>query len=565
MYFAGGETCRIDINTDTRLVERYHHEDCPLGVIFYDPDEWPRRQDEACERNSDCNRFGDFSCDTERGWCVSNSLPEGQEVGQRCAENPRAAQTEHPEDLPGVCLNYQDSYDRYVDAIGAVDTEIFLVPYRFCSDERTGDISWCSRFDEGESFREIMNHYRERWVRSYPFSNFRRFRWNFSGANNFSTYADIAKVMSHFYYRYFYEDLWRAEGEVWIDSITDHLAGAAAGMNFLSEVIAQPDVGSYEYNPDTDAYDMVASGQTGLGEISIEPGQGRYLWSSYQEGPFGVFRREREGSYTDKLYALLALSIRDWGMTYNYDERFWINFYSMFPYEMSQLFGGLILDDSSLYGARVCEEGQDNPISGERCDRTTIIYQDLWRGSQFGDVEDLRGNPYDDIYADMPSIGGANSEMLRSWAVIFSLAEFPIFYDTTYEQQLYLFVEGTGDAFDIRDCEDYPDDEYCSTEGVDYVRHFSDRFNFNVVSFWVEPEYSWEPESINTSFALVSMANELQGNIEACEENLPSCPVSAGPARDAALEEWGRQLEQTESFIISIMDIQGEYGIASWL
>jgi hypothetical protein len=120
----------------------------------------------------------------------------------------------------------------------------------------------------------------------------------------------------------------------------------------------------------------------------------------------------------------------------------------MFPYEMSQLFGGLILDDPRLYGARVCEEDQENPITGERCDRTTIIYQDLWRGSLFGaDAEEnLRGNPYEDVYAAMPAIGGGNTEMLRTWAIIFSLAEFPVFYDTTYEQQMYIYVEGSGEG-----------------------------------------------------------------------------------------------------------------------
>ncbi len=240
----------------------------------------------------------------------------------------------------------------------------------------------------------------------------------------------------------------------------------------------------------------------------------------------------------------------------------------MFPYEMSQLFGGLILDDANLYGPRVCEAGQDHPFQeGERCERDTIFYQDLWRGPFMfeGDVEDARGNPYDDIYASMPAIEGANSELLRTWAVIFSLAEFPVFYDTAYEQQMYLYIEGTGESYDVRSCEEFPDDDYCREEGVDFTRYFSDRFNQTFVAFNLEREFDWEPDSINTSFVLVERAQQLSDDIEACEADLPTCPVAAGSARDEAIERWSVAREEAESFLITVLDIQSNYGINSWL
>lgn len=565
-YFSGGEGCRIDRNTNTGFPERFHHEDCPYGVLWVNPND---RGEPACETDSDCDRYAEgMRCMTDRGWCMSDQLPEGQLVGQRCAENPRADQAEHREDLPGVCVGYQDSWSQYLSEVGPANSERFPVEYRFCSDERTADISWCNRFDEGESFREMMNHYRERWVNSYPFRYFRRYRANWGGTSNFSTFADIAKIMAHFYYRYFYEEIYLVEGDVWVDSMTDHLAGAAAGMNFLAEIIAQPDVGSYDYDPDTDSYELVSSGELGEGDLDIPVGLGRYMWSSYQEGPFGIFRMERMGTYNDKLYALYALARREWNLSYNYDERFWINFYSMFPYEMSQLYGGLILDSPELYGPRVCEAGQDHPyIEGATCERDTLVYQDLWRGPQMfaGDVENYRGNPFDEVYGTMPSVGGGSSDLLRMWALIFSLAEFPVFYDTTYEQQMYVFVEGSGESFNVRDCEDYPDDELCVVEGVDYIRYHSDNYHVNFVAFTLEREFDWEPDQVNTSYAIVERAVILDENIAACEEGLPSCPVAAGPAREAALEEWRLDLEETESFIISVVDVQSLYDIAAWL
>lgn len=555
-YFAAGAPCRIDRDTDTGYPERFHHEDCPMGIMWTAADS---STEPACSAEApDCP--GHLVCDTVNGYCIAPALlGTGQVVGQRCGENPRSDQVNHREDLPGVCMGFQDSWDAYVEFTRGRPA-VFPVEYRFCSDDRTSDISWCSTMDEGESFREVMHNYRDRWARAYPFANFRRYRAGWGGSSWFGTFADIAKVLSHYYYRYFYEPGFSdAEEDFWVGWI-DHLAGAAEGMNFLAEVIATPDVGSYEYDPDTDTYNLVASGELGQGDLDVPVGLGRYMWSSYQTGTVGITRLERQGSYYDKLYALYALARRDWGMTYSYDERFWINFYSLFPYEMSQLFAGVIMDDPTISGARICPAGHANPFDpdGGVCERDTVFYQDLWRGTCAWDDTECRGNPYDEAYSSLPAIGGGSSEVLRNWALIFSLAEFPVFFDTSYEQQMYLFVEGTGDSFSFRDCGDYPSDPECLEEGVDYARFFSDRYNLSFISMNVERQYDWEPESISAAFQMVQRANELQEQVEACE-------AGTTPCTDGQLVEWQRGLEELESFFLNVVDIQTQYGISSWL
>jgi hypothetical protein len=597
MYFLGGEGCRLDVDPETKEVLRAYHEDCPYGV-----QRGANQAEVVCASDSDCT--DSMRCSAQ-GWCLSKQLPPGQVVGQVCGQNPRAVQTSNPENLPGVCLSYEESYTAYQQWVAPDDEEIdqmiirqlgrteyvrlangsyqdllkqreymrryfydvFPVEYRFCTDDRTADISWCNRFDEGENFREIMNHYRDQWERRYPFANFRRYRWAWDGSSNFGTYADIAKVMSHFYYRVIYENLWQEEGDVWVDSMTDHMAGAAAGMNFLAEVVAQPDVGSYVYDETTDSYKLLASEVLGAGDIDIRPGVGRYMWSALQEGPYGIDRLERVGSHQDKIDALIALATRDWGYSYSYDERFWINFYAMFSAEMTQLYGGVILNDPSLYGARVCPEGYPHPMQpGAVCERTTVFYQDLWRGPFSTDPENpQRGNPYDDYYASLPAIGGGNNELLRAWAAVLSLAEFPIFYDTTYEQQLYLFVEGSGESFEFRDCADHPGDPSCLREGRDFVRYVSDRFNLSMVAMAVEPESPDVPESVDTAYVIVSKANELKRDIEACSARRESCPVGTGYAAVEAAQQWSRELEQTESYLFTLLELQESFGIASWL
>ncbi len=556
-YFSAGAPCRIDRDTDTGYPEVFHHEDCPMGIMWTSPTD---SRASACSAEApECP--GHLVCDTANGYCVAPALlASGQVVGQRCGENPRANQVEHREDLPGVCMGFQDSWNEYVTFMRG-RPEVFPVQYRFCSDDRTSDISWCSTFDEGESFREIMHNHRDRWSRAYPFANFRRYRAGWGGSSWFSTYADVAKVLGHFYYRYFYEPGFRdAEEDLWVGWI-DHMAGAAEGMNFLAEVIATPDVGSYEYDPATNSYNIVASGELGQGDLDVPVGLGRYMWSAYQDSPtFGVTRLERLGSYYDKLYALYALARREWGFAYSYDERYWINFYSLFPYEMSQLFGGVILNDPALAGARICPAGHANPFDpdGGVCERDTVFYQDLWRGTCSFDDSECRGNPYDEAYASLPALGGGSSELLRNWALIFSLAEFPVFFDTTYEQQMYLFVEGTGDSFRFRDCADYPADPTCLEEGVHYARHFSDRFNLSFVSMNVERQWEWEPESVSAAFLMLQRANELEERVESCE-------AGTVPCTEAELRSAQQGLEELESFFLNVIDIQSSYGISSWL
>jgi hypothetical protein len=66
-------------------------------------------------------------------------------------------------------------------------------------------------------------------------------------------------------------------------------------------------------------------------DFSLEPGVGFHHWSRFQDGLYGFFRMERAGVFWDKYMALLALTIRDWGLSFTIDERYFINFYDLFP------------------------------------------------------------------------------------------------------------------------------------------------------------------------------------------------------------------------------------------
>ena len=59
-------------------------------------------------------------------------------------------------------------------------------------------------------------------------------------------------------------------------------------------------------------------------DFTLEAGDGFGMWTKFQEGHQGFFRAEQGGVFYDKFYALLALAIRDWGLSFTIDERFCI-------------------------------------------------------------------------------------------------------------------------------------------------------------------------------------------------------------------------------------------------
>ena len=56
--------------------------------------------------------------------------------------------------------------------------EFSPVLYRYCNDNRVNDLSWCTTNDAGESFLEVLDHYRLSWLQRYPQSYFRNYRLN---------------------------------------------------------------------------------------------------------------------------------------------------------------------------------------------------------------------------------------------------------------------------------------------------------------------------------------------------------------------------------------------------
>lgn len=506
----------------------------------------------------------------------STGLAPGQDIYQRCVSNPRYSSIPIPcgeIDDPDaarhcICSNFDEDFVDYVDGLAYRERgplEHYPVNYLFCSNSRLNDISWCNVFDAGESFLEVVSNMRLAWEQSYPTAYFRRFRRPFqSGARSLRWIPDAAKIYQHLLFRYFYEPPFRNDSGTL--GFQDQFSASIEAMNFFSYLAQLPDIGSYEYDQPTDTYRHMGETLNIPGSaFSLEAGQGFHTWSAYQEGLLGFWRLERAGTFFDKLYALRALTLRDWGLSFTVDERFYLNFLDLFPIEMTELFGGYILDDPHWYAPRVTMEG------GE----PTLEYVNWYRGTLFATcqvggraVPCRQSNP-----VEFPGsvIGGTSNDILRFYATVFALLEFPVYYDSSWEQRLAVFKLGNGDGFDIPDRQPdgtatcafgaaiEPGHEVCTNAAdADYITYESNRLHVTYVAVKVRTRIDYNLEEEQLGFQLLHQLTVNQARIRELED-LPT----RTPAETQELSRRQATLERNESFLETLIELQRAFGINS--
>ncbi|MCB9633192.1 MAG: zinc-dependent metalloprotease [Sandaracinus sp.] len=501
-----------------------------------------------------------------------------QPIFQRCVKHPRYSrlQSECGGDRNCVCSNYQkDVEDFYFgsppynnDANGDSTIDFYPVRYLFCGDERSLDLSWCSTGDAGESFSEAVDHYRRQWYEGYANNYNRRFfrRGPRVGAS-LGPVIDVAKIYQHLFFRIFYEPGFQSNvgsqsGPMGLD---DQLEASIIGMNWMMELVNLPDEGSYA-QADDGTYRRIGDGVVPGADFTLGTGDGFGMWTEFQEGHQGFFRAERGGVFYDKFYALLALAIRDWGLSFTIDERFFLNYYDLFPTEITEFFGGIILDEPRWFAPRVVDAGGGN---------VDIVHMNWDRGLLFGNCNvggssvPCGGN-HDTEYPE-PALGDTTNVVLRSWATILALAQFPVFYDASFEQRLIIFRLGEGIGHTLPDTQPdgspacaYGDripgsahnivgggDAGCATpEDATYVIYSSDRLHTPYVAVKVRPRFSYNLEEEQLGFQILRRLVDLQDDL-------------AAATTDAERLTLRREIESQESFLEYLIQLQGEYGIAN--
>jgi hypothetical protein len=403
-----------------------------------------------------------------------------------------------------TCSNFDDDANAMLDgATGAPDW--VPVRYFYCEDiaANTRSVPGCSTFDAGDSFRDIVENQIESYERDYIFAAFRRYRADFSIGSYFGRLTrfllPLLGIYTNLIYRYASDPEFRnQEGSF---GFYDQFLATADIMNFFARMLAQPSIGSYEYNDGWDRYELSSLDIVPDAQVSVPLGQGRYLNSIYQSGLTGIYRVERVGSIYDSIFAMQLLTLRGLGPFFGSDVYFQTNFYDLFPTEMQQVFTGMIASRPEDYMPRVdCADGSVLP----RCNDPRIVYMDFYRGDC--SVDPVTGMPSDErcrphptqvTYRDLAVLNGGTRYFLQSYAAIYALANFPIYYDTTFQNQMFICIEGQGDCHQ-------PDDPSSTT---DYVRYTSRRFGKSFLAWRVDANQGAGAGANQTSIAY-SMVQE---------------------------------------------------------
>ncbi|MCC6873151.1 MAG: hypothetical protein IT378_02490 [Sandaracinaceae bacterium] len=498
---------------------------------------------ETCTTTTDCP----FAVGGSR---EADLLPSNMAAGltQQCVPNPRVAGR-------SVCSSFDDQAQALRES-GM--TRWVPVPYWFCEDIRasTRSAPACATFDEGDSFRQIVRSQAESYERDYIFAAFRRYRRNFSVGSYFSRllrFVDpLLSIYQNLVYRYATDPEFRSTTGAF--GFYDEFMATVDIFNHFSRMMSQPAVGAYQWNDGWKRYNLVSvDPDFADSQLSLRQGQGRYFNSIYQRGLTGIDRVERVGSIFDAILAIQLASIRQIGPFYGPDVVFSTNFYDIFPNEVQQVFTGMIAGRPEAYMPRVsCAPGSAFPD----CTDPRITYMSFYRGdcsegaapgSCYPDPAEVTYRP-DTAGRDggMYVLNGGTSFLLQNYAAIYGLAEFPIYYDTTFQNQMFLCIEGSGDC-------NAP--AQGATEGVDYVRYTSRRLGLNFLAFQVTPAegvftqtsiaFTMVKEARDTEFIL-RMLQTYRGDFES-NPAAPSCLCYLTPQQQADLAALGYTIPSSEA------------------
>jgi hypothetical protein len=181
--------------------------------------------------------------------------------------------------------------------------------------------------------------------------------------------------------------------------------------------------------------------------------------------------------------------------------------------------------------------------------------------------------PQEEVYTEPPIMGTTN-QVLRSWGTILALAFFPVFYDTTFEQRLSIFKLDSGDGYTFPDArsDGTPLCAYgpvqisaahtagCAREDADYVVFESERFHTPYVATKIFSRITFNLEEEQTGFQLLANMLDKQSRVR----ELRALPTPT-PDQRRELETLSDELEQDESYLEYLIDVQRSFGISSWL
>jgi hypothetical protein len=163
-----------------------------------------------------------------------------------------------------------------------------------------------------------------------------------------------------------------------------------------------------------------------------------------------------------------------------------------------------------------------------------------------------------------PSIDGTDSEVLRDVAAIEALRQFPIFYDTSFEQRLLVFKLGSGEGYQIpaQRADGSPTCAWgeAGCTAPDYITYDSDRLHTTYVAVLLDASADPETDEQQLGFQLLRRLSVLQQKVR--DLQALADPTAEDQARLQSLRE---DLERDESFIEYLIELERAFGISTFL
>ena len=540
------------VNTERRWVTYYHGgESCTT--------------DAECPYSTSGSRAGEL-------------LPGNTEAGltQSCVPHPDGAA------LGSLCSNFDNDHQRLIATEAA--PRWAPVNYRYCTDDRVGTYAWCHRFDEGDNYREVVRNIAEQYDRQYIFTNFRRYRSSFSlGGYLFNRligrqYNILQSIQQNLIYLYSSDPEYRETDGAF--GFRDHFMATADMLNFYAKVMTQPGIGSYSWDEGWERYIRGSNDpETPGARLALPLGMARYSFSEYQRGLSGIQRIELIGSFYEKWFTMQMLTQRGYVTSYSRDVPFWTNFYDLFPNELQQIFQGMILNQPEVISPRVsCGSG-----TFPQCNDPRIVYLNFFRGD-CSNPDDLSScaPPTEEQYAGLPVVDSGANVTLQFLAAVFALGEFPTFFDTSFQNQMFVCVAGEAAC---------PEPSAGMIPDKDYIEYTSDFYGKTFRAFDVD-ESGEVIDQAGIGFEMVREARENAFILEALRtyrgdyQSPPATTFSESFLTTAQLngladlgydlptntgfldEEIDRLTDRQrsiESFFFQLMQLLRQFGISSYL
>ena len=415
------------------------------------------------------------------------NLSQGDSVHNRAAVPYQGMADEH-----SMTTNYYESY---------IDWTYIQVPYKFSGDEYEGNVGVYT-WDTGVDPLEIVHNMGIQLHDYYLMDAFKRERY---GAG---LHGDPVSYMTRIQTRYM--DVMRGCGMLY--ALYSHVLknyswrgtwanarlmgyglrrASETGFELLSASITSPAPGSFKLNVDKNLFENI-SYTTGVAgsDLDVPLATGKYPYTTFWAGAGYFFwdHAQYYGSFWEKMAALMTLTDSTVYFTTNYvGEQLnigvgtSIGFNTMYPKQLTDLFGGAISDAPQVYAGSGTKGG---------------VYQarQIFDQANSG-VYSISPAPYltEAPASTAPRVAPSIDNItMKLYMMVYGMAYLPASFDPSFLDSFTVCLKGSGDCHDI-----------AASSGI-VAQEFADPFTGKTFEVW-GPTYTTDWYSPNLT--LVDKAN----------------------------------------------------------